>query len=157
MINTVTLVGRLTKDPELRHTINNVAYLRFTVASNRSYTNQNGDREADFINCVAWRAQAENMARFLKKGALIGVTGSIQTDSYRTQDGQTRYTTEVSTNSVLFLEPKNSSNNNNYQNNNSIATFQKSQPEKFNQFSKTTSNDYEFNNTIDISDDDLPF
>jgi len=106
MINRVVLVGRLTRDPELRYTTNNIANLRFTVAVNRQFTNQSGERQADFIGCVAWRSQAENMARFLKKGSLIGVEGRIETGSYQAQDGQMRYTTDVIADSVQFLEPR---------------------------------------------------
>jgi len=106
MINRVVLVGRLTRDPELRYTTNNIANLRFTVAVNRQFTNQNGERQADFIGCIAWRSQAENMARFLKKGSLIGVDGRIETGSYQAQDGQMRYTTDVVADSVQFLEPR---------------------------------------------------
>ena len=106
MINKVVLVGRLTKSPELKYTQNNVANLRFTVAVNRQFKDANGETKADFINCVAWRAQAENMARFLKKGSLIGVEGRIETGSYQGQDGQMRYTTDVIADSVQFLEPK---------------------------------------------------
>ena len=106
MINRVVLVGRLTRDPELRYTTNNIAHLRFTVAVNRQFTNQEGVRQADFIGCVAWRSQAENMARFLKKGSLIGVDGRIETGSFQGQDGQMRYTTDVVADSVQFLEPR---------------------------------------------------
>jgi len=106
MINRVVLVGRLTRDPELRYTANNIANLRFTVAVNRQFTNQSGERQADFIGCVAWRSQAENMARFLRKGSLIGVEGRIETGSYQAQDGQMRYTTDVIADSVQFLEPR---------------------------------------------------
>jgi len=112
MINRVVLVGRLTRDPELKYTTNNIANLRFTVAVNRQFTSGNGERQADFINCVAWRNQAENMARFLKKGALIGVEGRIETGSYQAQDGQTRYTTDVVCDSVQFLEPRSSQSQN---------------------------------------------
>ncbi|WP_427109101.1 single-stranded DNA-binding protein [Lysinibacillus xylanilyticus] len=107
MINRVVLVGRLTKDPELRYTPNGVASTRFTVAVNRTFSNQQGDREADFINCVAWRKQAENLANFMRKGSLIGVEGRIQTGSYEGQDGKRVYTTDVVADSVQFLEPRN--------------------------------------------------
>ncbi|MCL1949720.1 MAG: single-stranded DNA-binding protein [Turicibacter sp.] len=106
MINRVVLVGRLTRDPELKYTANGIANLRFSVAVNRSFTSQNGERQADFINCVAWRGQAENMAKFLRKGSLIGVEGRIETGSYQAQDGTTRYTTDVVADSVQFLEPR---------------------------------------------------
>lgn len=88
MINRVVLVGRLTKDPELRYTPNGIASTRFTVAVNRAFSNQQGEREADFISCVAWRKQAENLANFMRKGSLIGVEGRIQTGSYEGQDGK---------------------------------------------------------------------
>ena len=109
MINRVVLVGRLTKDPELRYTPSGVAMARFTLAVNRTFSNQQGEREADFINCVVWRKQAENTANFLKKGSLAGVEGRIQTGSYEGQDGKRVYTTEVVADSVQFLEPRSSS------------------------------------------------
>lgn len=111
MINRVVLVGRLTRDPELKYTQNGIANLRFSVAVNRTFQNQNGERQADFINCVAWRAQAENMGKFLRKGSLIGVEGRIETGSYQAQDGSTRYTTDVVCDSVQFLEPRSANEN----------------------------------------------
>lgn len=109
MINRVVLVGRLTRDPELKYTTNGIANLRFSIAVNRTFTSQNGERQADFINCVAWRGQAENMAKFLRKGSLIGVEGRIETGSYQAQDGFMRYTTDVVCDSVQFLEPRSAS------------------------------------------------
>jgi single-strand binding protein len=106
MINRVVLVGRLTKDPELRYTPNGVAACTFTLAVNRPFTNQQGDRDADFINCVAWRGTAENLANYQKKGNLIGIDGRIQTRSYEGNDGKRRYIAEVIAESVQFLEPK---------------------------------------------------
>ncbi|HWI49911.1 MAG TPA: single-stranded DNA-binding protein [Rummeliibacillus sp.] len=106
MINRVVLVGRLTKDPELRYTPSGAAVARFTLAVNRTFSNQQGERQADFINCVVWRKQAENAANFLKKGSLAGVEGRIQTGSYEGQDGKRVYTTEVVADSVQFLEPR---------------------------------------------------
>lgn len=88
MINRVVLVGRLTKDPELRYTPSGVAVARFTLAVNRTFSNQQGERQADFINIVVWRKQAENTANFLRKGSLAGVEGRIQTGSYDGQDGK---------------------------------------------------------------------
>jgi single-strand DNA-binding protein len=108
VINRVVLVGRLTKDPELRYTPSGVPMTRFTVAVNRTFSNQQGEREADFIGCVAWRKQAENLANFMKKGSLIGVEGRIQTGSFEGQDGKRVYTTDVVADSVQFLEPRNS-------------------------------------------------
>lgn len=172
MINRVVLVGRLTRDPELKYTTNNIANLRFTIAVNRQFTDQQtGERKADFIGCVAWRTQAENMTKFLKKGSLIGVEGRIETGSYQGQDGQIRYTTDVIADSVQFLESKNTQSEN--QQNQSF-----SQQDNFNQPSNgfggnggstgqqsnpyisganNNNNAYGFNNTIDVSDDDLPF
>ncbi|MDM5333413.1 single-stranded DNA-binding protein [Ureibacillus composti] len=106
MINRVTLVGRLTKDPELRYTPNGVPMTRFTVAVNRTFSNQQGEREADFISCLAWRKQAENLANFMKKGSLIGLDGRIQTGSFDGTDGKKVYTTDVITDSIQFLESK---------------------------------------------------
>lgn len=102
MINHVVLVGRLTKDPELRYTPSGVPMTRFTVAVNRAFSNQSGEREADFIGCIAWRKQAENLANFMRKGSLIGVEGRIQTGSYEGQDGKRVYTTDVVADSVQF-------------------------------------------------------
>ena len=108
LINRVVLVGRLTKDPELRYTPSGVAVATFTLAVNRTFANQQGEREADFVNCVVWRKQAENVANFLKKGSLAGVDGRIQTRNYEGQDGKRVYVTEVVAESVQFLEPKGS-------------------------------------------------
>ena len=108
MINNVVLVGRLTKDPELKMTPSGIAVARFTIAVNRPFTSQGGEKKADFINCIAWRKQAENLANFMRKGGLIGVTGRIETGSYDGQDGKRVYTTEVVADNIQFLESKNS-------------------------------------------------
>jgi single-strand DNA-binding protein len=110
MINRVVLVGRLTKDPELRYTPSGIATVRFTIAVNRTYSNNEGEKEADFINCVAWRKQAENLANFQRKGNLIGVEGRIQTGSFESE-GKRVYTTDVVADSIQFLEPKVRDNN----------------------------------------------
>lgn len=104
MLNKVVLIGRLTRDPELRYTSSGIPVTRFTLAVNRNFANQQGEREADFIPIVAWRSQAENSARYLSKGRLVAVAGRIQTGSYETPDGQRRYTTEVVADEVTFLE-----------------------------------------------------
>ncbi len=106
MINNVVLVGRLTKDPDLRYTQNGTAVASFTLAVNRSFTNQQGEREADFISCVIWRKSAEALATYAKKGTLIGVTGRIQTRSYENQQGQRVYVTEVVCDNFQLLESK---------------------------------------------------
>jgi len=103
MLNKVVLIGRLTKDPDLRYTQSGVAVATFFLAVNRNFTNSQGEREADFIPVVVWRAQAENCAKYLNKGRLVAVAGRIQTRSYE-QDGQRRYTTEVVADEVTFLE-----------------------------------------------------
>lgn len=106
MINSVTLVGRMTDDAELRYTPSNQAVATFSLAVNRNFKSQNGEREADFINCVIWRQQAENLANWAKKGALIGITGRIQTRSYENQQGQRIYVTEVVADSFQLLESR---------------------------------------------------
>lgn len=107
MINRVVLVGRLTKDVDLSYTPQGIAKAQFTLAVNRSFANQSGEREADFIQIQAWRKQAENAANFLKKGSLVGIDGKIQTGSYE-RDGQRIYFTNVVADSIQFLEPRNS-------------------------------------------------
>ena len=106
MLNNVCLVGRMTRDAELRYTPSNQAVATFSLAVNRPFKNQNGEREADFINCVIWRQQAENLANWAKKGALIGITGHIQTRSYEGQQGQRVYVTEVVVDNFQLLESR---------------------------------------------------
>lgn len=142
MLNNVSLVGRLTKDVELRYTPSNVAVATFTLAVNRTFKNENGEREADFINCVMWRQQAENLANWAKKGALIGVTGRIQTRSYDNQQGQRVYVTEVVAEQFQLLENKGQGN----------QTQQRQAQQQAPDFSRN-----ENANTLDISSDDLPF
>lgn len=115
MINNVTLVGRLTKDPDLRYTISGAGVATFTLAVNRNFTSADGTREADFINCVIWRKPAETLANYAKKGVLIGVTGRIQTRSYENQQGQKAYVTEVIADNFQLLESKNSNSGQNTQ------------------------------------------
>ena len=105
-MNRVSLIGRLTKDPELRYTPSNVPTCSFTIAINRTFTNQDGQREADFIPIVVWRKQAENVKNYTKKGDLVAVEGRIQTRSYTANDNTKRYVTEVVADSVQFLTPK---------------------------------------------------
>ncbi|WP_066297425.1 single-stranded DNA-binding protein [Bacillus sp. FJAT-29937] len=113
MMNRCVLVGRMVKDVDLRYTPNGVAVASFTLAVNRTFTNQQGEREADFINCVVWRKAAENTANFCKKGSLVGVDGRIQTRSFDGQDGKKVYVTEVLAESVQFLESRSSQNKEN--------------------------------------------
>lgn len=137
MLNNVSLVGRMTRDAELRYTASNQAVATFTLAVNRNFKSQNGEREADFINCVIWRQQAENLANWAKKGALIGITGRIQTRNYENQQGQRVYVTEVVADNFQLLE---------------------SQKERGNQMQANSKPDFGRNaSPMDISDDDLPF
>ena len=105
-MNKVFLIGRLTKEPELRYTASNVATANFTLAVDRNFTNQEGEREADFISVVVWRKQAENVSKYLTKGSQIAVDGRIQTRTYDAQDGTKRYVTEVVAENVKFLDTK---------------------------------------------------
>jgi len=102
VINRVVLVGRLTRDPELRYTPNGTAVTTFTLAVNRNFKNANGEQQADFINCVVWRKAAENVANYLRKGSLAGVDGRIQTRTYDNNEGRRVYVTEVVAESVQF-------------------------------------------------------
>ncbi len=160
-MNKVFLIGRLTRDPELRYTGNNTPVASFSLAVNRNFTNQAGEREADFINIVVWRKQAENVKNYLSQGSQVAVDGRIQTRSYDGQDGQKRYVTEVVADNVEFLGSKNSSNtsnNNSTQNNTGSA---EPTPYDFGSEPKGTdvdSNPFaDFGSSIEISDDELPF
>ena len=106
-MNKVVLVGRLTAKPELRYTASNTAYTRFSVAVNRNFTNADGKRDADFINVVAWRKQAETISKFFDKGNLIALEGRLQTGSYDDKDGNKRYTVDVALDNFEFVESKN--------------------------------------------------
>lgn len=107
-MNKVQIVGRLTRDIELKKTANDVSVCSFTVAVNRRFKNLQGEYEADFINCVAWRQGAELLAKHFKKGSMVGLVGSIQTRNYDNKDGQKVYVTEVSVEEVHFVESKKS-------------------------------------------------
>ncbi|RRN51710.1 single-stranded DNA-binding protein [Streptococcus suis] len=138
MINNVVLVGRLTRDVELRYTPSNQAVATFTLAVNRNFKNQStGEREADFINCVIWNKQAENLANWTKKGHLIGITGRIQTRSYENQQGQRVYVTEVVAESFQLLERRDNSAN--------YSSMDEQMPPGMS------------GQLMDITDDDLPF
>ncbi|CWU41358.1 TPA: single-stranded DNA-binding protein [Listeria monocytogenes] len=160
MMNRVVLVGRLTKDPDLRYTPAGVAVATFTLAVNRPFKNGQGEQEADFIQCVVWRKPAENVANFLKKGSLAGVDGRVQTRNYEGNDGKRVYVTEIVAESVQFLEPKqnavegstpnNNQNEANYSNNNKNGSYRASSSQNSDSFANE-------GKPIDISDDDLPF
>lgn len=139
MINNVTLVGRLVAPPELKKTPNNVSILQGTLAVNRNFKNQNGEREADFINFQAWRGVADVIAQYCSKGSLIGITGRLQVRSYE-KNGERRYVTEVIAETVTLLEKR--SNNQNNQNSNPSNGY---------------NSPFAGSNPLDLSDDDLPF
>lgn len=107
-MNKVLLVGRLTRDPELRTTPGGMAVTRFTIAVSQNFTNKNGERGADFINCSAWGRQADNISKYCRKGTMVSAEGRIRSSSYDAQDGSKRYTTEVVCENVNFLSPKGS-------------------------------------------------
>ena len=166
-MNKVILIGRLTRDPEMRTTPSGVATTSFSIAVQRNYANAQGDREADFINCVAWRKQAENIAKYCTKGSQVAVDGRIQTRNYDAQDGTKRYVTEVIADNVTFLGGRSTSSEsssyaaNNYNNvsnvndsmssnnfggSNDIVTTNLSEDPYANMGSE-----------VALSDDDLPF
>lgn len=156
MINNVVVVGRLTRAVDLRYTSNGTAYASFTLATDRDFKNQNGEKETDFINCVMWRKPAENLANYTKKGSLIGIEGRIQTRNYDNQQGQRVYVTEVLAEKFSFLESAKKDDNGVLsnggtntlgvnKNQNSSGNFANSDP-------FTGSGD-----VIDVLDSDLPF
>lgn len=154
MMNRVVLVGRLTKDPELRYTPAGDAVATFTLAVNRNYKTANGEQPVDFINCVVWRKPAENVANFLKKGSLAGVDGKVQTRNYEGNDGKRVYVTEVLAESVQFLEPRSSQETPQQQVN---ANQSNHQPNQQNSRQQGNSDPFSAGTPINISDDDLPF
>ncbi|MCU7557281.1 single-stranded DNA-binding protein [Macrococcus capreoli] len=160
MLNRVVLVGRLTKDPEYRVTPSGVPVATFTLAVNRTFTNAQGERQADFLNCVVFRKQAENVNAYLKKGSLAGVDGRLQSRSYDNQEGRRVYVTEVVCESVQFLEPKGTRNDGSQYEEYPQAKSPDDYQEKHNKAQSSTPPNNPFANQsgpIDISDDDLPF
>lgn len=167
MINSVCLVGRLTRDPELKYTGNNIAVASFNLAVNRTFKDANGEREADFINCVIWRQQAENLANWAKKGALIGIIGRIQTRSYENQQGQRVYVTEVVAENFQMLESRAAREGSNATQGNTSGAFgngngyagpydQQAPQQQGPNFARE-SGSYGNANPLDINSDDLPF
>ena len=159
MINRAVLTGRLTKDPELRTTQSGLSVAAFNLAVDRQYSNSQGKRDTDFISCVIWRKSAENFCNFTSKGSLVGIDGRIQTRNYDDKDGKKVYVTEVVVDNFALLESKKDRQNNNtggYANNSSNGNYSKSDNgANYANNSQDPFNDP--NNTIDISDDDLPF
>jgi len=161
-MNKVFLIGRLTRDPELRYTSSNIAVASFSLAVNRNFANQSGEREADFINIVVWRKQAENVKNYLSQGSQVAIDGRIQTRNYDDPDGKKRYVTEVVADNVEFLGTKGNNNNS------TPSSTPTNEPTPYDfgdmktaQTPKTTDIDNnpfaDFGSSIEISDDELPF
>lgn len=160
-MNKALLIGRLTKDPELRATSTGRKVCQFSIAVNRNFTNANGEREADFINCVVWDKQAENLVKYQKKGNQIAVDGRIQTRNYEDKDGKRVYVTEILANNISFLDSKGTNTSSN--DFNSLP-----EPPREDSVSSSNMNNMEtvsvdkdpfeaFGDSIEISDNDLPF
>jgi single-strand DNA-binding protein len=147
-MNKAILIGRLTKDPELRYTQSNTPVANFTIAVNRAYTNQNGEREADFINCVTWEKQAENLKKYCDKGSQVAVEGRIQTRTYDDKNGKKVYVTEVIAENIQFLDRKKDG-----QASNEVKEEEKEEDP----FADFGSNNTLYADEIEISDEDLPF
>lgn len=162
-MNNVNLIGRMTKDPEMRYSPDGLAITKFTLAVERLYKDKNsGKREADFIQCIAWRKVAENVANFCKKGAQVGVTGRIQSSNFQGRDGQRVFMTEIVCDNVQFLSSPNNGGQQTRQNvNNSKQTNPYGNGNPFNPHGKGDvyqSNPFDSQSAlVGISDDDLPF
>ena len=164
MINNVVLTGRLTKEIDLKYTQNGTAVGTFNLAVERQFKAQNGERETDFVNCVIWRKAAENLANFTRKGSLVGIQGRIQTRNYENQNGQRVYVTEVVVENFTLLESRSVTE----QRDNNVSRNEQTNNYKQNDFNQkrdqqeppyNTSDDpfLSSGQSIDISDDDLPF
>ena len=142
-MNKVILIGRLTRDPELKTTTTGVSVTTFSIAVERNYVNEEtGQRDADFINCLSWRKQAENIARYCSKGSQIALEGRLQVRSYDDRDGNRRFVTEVVADNVTFLTPKKKEEQ--------VAEEVEEQQEESNV-------DFNFEDEIELTEDDLPF
>ena len=157
-MNKAILIGRLTRDPELRTTPTGRNVCQFSVAVSRSFTNANGEREADFINCVVWDKQAENLVRYQHKGNQIAVEGRIQTRNYDDKDGKRVYVTEILANNISFLDSKNSSNNGGSFSNLPEPPMQEQESIPEVETVSVEKDPFEaFGDSIEVSDNDLPF
>lgn len=148
-MNKVILIGRLTRDPEMRTTSSGTNVTSFSLAVSRNFTDQNGERGTDFFNCVVWRKQAENVAKYCQKGSQVAVEGRLQNRSYDAQDGTKRYVTEVICENVSFLGSRsdnNSEGSSNFNSNNDVIT---------NDIEEDPFKD--FGEEVTLNDNDLPF
>lgn len=154
-MNKVILIGRLTADPELRYTSSNLPVASFSLAVNRSFTSQSGEREADFINIVVWNKQAENCKNYLNKGSQVAIDGRIQVSKYQDQSGQNRYRTEVVANNVQFLDTKASREQR--VENNSVNPYNLGEQKEVNLNDIPDDPFKDFGAEIKIEENDLPF
>ena len=146
-MNRVCLVGRITKDPELRYTTTNVATTRFNLAINRQFKDADGERKADFIPVQCWKKQAENICNYLNKGSLVSIEGRIQTEKYTDKDGNNRNTWSVVADNVTFLESKNAQKNGNIVQNSSSSN---------NEMTNTVQNPFdEFGEQVSLEDNNF--
>lgn len=165
MINNVTIIGRTTKDIELRATSSGTNNASFSLAVERNFKNANGEKETDFINCVAWRKTAEILAQYAPKGSMIGVRGRIQTRNYENNQGVRVYVTEVVADEVQLIDTRNNNqgaNANNYQNNENNGGFnggqQQSSVNANDPFQNSVQGGFNMNNnTLEVDSSDLPF
>lgn len=165
MINNVTIIGRTTKDIELRATSSGTNNASFSLAVERNFKNANGEKETDFINCVAWRKTAEILAQYAPKGSLIGVRGRIQTRNYENNQGVRVYVTEVVADEVQLIDTRNNNqgaNANHYQNNENNGGFNNGQKQSSvntnDPFQNSVQGGFNMNNnTLEVDSSDLPF
>ncbi len=148
MLNQVALMGRLTADPELRHTPSNISVTTFTIAVNRSYVKQGAERKTDFIDIVAWRSTAEFICRYFRKGQMMALDGSIQTRTYTDKEGRNRKAFEILANNVYFTESRSSSQGSSYE-----RAAEPAAAEPAASYSSGDADDF----AVISDDDDLPF
>lgn len=162
-MNKVFLIGRLTRDPELRYTGSNRAVTQITIAVNRNFTNQNGEREADFINVVVWDKAAENLKKYVGKGRMVAVEGRIQTRNYDNNEGKKVYVTEVVAQNVQFLDSRSASDNSaSYTqvaptNTNNVSPYDFDNNNNMETVNVESDPFASFGSSVDLSDNDLPF
>lgn len=154
-MNKVFLIGRLVRDPELRYTSSNIPVATFSLAVNRNFTGQNGERETDFINIVVWRKQAENCKNYINQGSQVAIDGRIQTRNYEDQNGQKRYVTEVVADNVQFLDTKASREQR--MENNSVNPYNLGEQKEVNLNDIPDDPFKDFGSEIKIEENDLPF
>ena len=162
-MNKVLLIGRLTRDPELRYTGSNRAVTQITIAVNRNFTNQNGERAADFINVVVWDKAAENLKKYVGKGRMVAVEGRIQTRNYDNNEGKKVYVTEVVAQNVQFLDSRSASDNSaSYTqvaptNTNNVSPYDFDNNNNMETVNVESDPFASFGSSVDLSDNDLPF